>query len=112
MRSIRVSVLAGLTVLATDPAAAATFGELEAWCAPPEEGGRPALCSGYLETYLQGLASTKPSLNGGNRVCVPESEDRGELIRALRVYASKNPSSRKLPGVVGLGRALEGYPCR
>ena len=70
-------VVAGL-LLPTVPANAATFGELEAWCAPPEAGGRPGLCSGYLETMIQGLASTDPSLNDGVRACVPEGEDRAE----------------------------------
>ena len=106
-------VVAGLVLLPAVPAAAAMFGELERWCAPPDAGGQPRLCGGYLETYLQGLASTDPILNGGVRVCVPETEDRGKLVRLLRAYANENPSSRGLPGVDGLGQALKGrYPCR
>jgi hypothetical protein len=112
MRLVIFSVVAGLAV-AAGPVAAATFGELEAWCAPTDAGGRPGLCSGYLETELAGLASADPSLNGGNRVCVPEAEDRSRVIRLLRAYASENPSSRAVPGIVGLGQALKDhYPCR
>ena len=95
------------------PAAAATFGEVESWCAPPDAGGRPTLCSGYLETEIQSLASTDPSMNGGVRACVPETEDRSKLRQLMRAYARDNPSSRDLPGVVGLGQALKDlYPCR
>jgi hypothetical protein len=46
------SIAAGIFCLGISPAAAATFGELVAWCAPADAGGRPVLCSGYLETYL------------------------------------------------------------
>jgi hypothetical protein len=106
------SVLAGLAFVAS-PVAAATFGELEAWCAPADSGGRPALCSGYLETQLQGLASADPALNDGTRACVPEAEDRSRVIRLMRAYAREKPSSRTLPGIVGLGQALKDrYPCR
>ena len=95
------------------PAAAATFGEIAAWCTPPDAGGRPALCSGYLETYLQGLASADPLLNNGVRACVPETEDRGEVMRLIQAYARANPSSEALSGIAGVGEALKDrYPCR
>jgi hypothetical protein len=79
-----ILIATGLLLHPAVPAAAATFGELEAWCAPPDAGGRPRLCSGYLETYIQGLASTDPSLNDGVRACVPEGADRAEVVRLLQ----------------------------
>lgn len=110
--ALRFWIIAGLLLLPTAPANAATFGELEAWCAPPEAGGRPRLCSGYLETMIQGLASTDPSLNDGVRACVPEGEDRAEVVRLLHAYARDNPASRDRPAIVGLGQAVKGrYPC-
>jgi Rap1a immunity proteins len=110
---LRYLIVAGLLLLPVMPAAAATFGEVASWCAPPDAGGRPTLCSGYLETEIQCLASTDPSLHGGVRVCVPEIEDRNKLRQLMRAYARDNPSSRDLPGVVGLGQALKDlYPCR
>jgi Rap1a immunity proteins len=113
MRLPKHLIVAGFLLLPAVPAAAATFGELESWCAPPDAGGRPRLCSGYLETEIQGLASTDPSMNSGVRACVPETEDRGKLVQLLRAYARENPSSRDLPGIVGLGQALKDhYPCR
>jgi hypothetical protein len=106
-------IFAGLLLLPTVPVNAATFGELEAWCATPEAGGRPRLCSGYLETMIEGLASTDPSLNDGVRACVPEGEDRAEVVRLLLAYARDNPSSRDRSAIVGLGQAVKGrYPCR
>lgn len=110
---LRYLIIAGLLLLPVMPAAAATFGEVASWCAPPDAGGRPTLCSGYLETEIQALASTDPSMNGGVRVCVPETEDRSKLRQLMRAYALDNPSSRDLRGVVGLGQALKDlYPCR
>jgi len=113
MRLPKHLIAAGLVLLPALPAAAATFGELEAWCAPPDAGGRPRLCLGYVETFIQGLASTDPSLNDGLRACVPEGEDRAEVVRLLRAHARDDPSSRDRPGIVGLGQALQDrYPCR
>ena len=110
---LRYLIVAGLLLLPVMPTAAAPFGEVESWCAPPDTGGRPTLCSGFLETEIQGLASTDPSMIGGVRTCVPETEDRGKLRQLMRAYARDNPSSRDLPGVVGLGQALKDlYPCR
>src|SRR3954449_1860818 len=79
LRFIGLLLVAVTTAL---PASAATFAELVQWCAPEEKGGRPGLCSGYLETYLEGLASPDPSLNDGVRACVPEATDRAQ-VRAL-----------------------------
>jgi hypothetical protein len=74
VRRIALAGLWGRSLAA--PASAATFGELVQWCAPENDGGRPGLCAGYLETYIARLASPDPSLNDGVRACVPESEDR------------------------------------
>jgi hypothetical protein len=102
---------AGLSALLAAPAMAATFGDLVGWCA--EADGRPALCSGYLETYLQGLASPDPSLNNGVRACVPETTDRAEIRALIQSYARKHPESLTSSGVEGLGRALKDrYPCQ
>jgi hypothetical protein len=106
-------IAAGLLCLGVSPAAAATFGELVAWCAPADAGGRPVLCSRYLETYLEALASPKESLNDGVRACVPETADRGELVRLILAYADAHPASDALSGIAGAGKALEDrYPCR
>ena len=108
----KVALATALIRLAVSPVSAATFGELEAWCAPPEADGRPALCTGYLETYLQGLTSTDPSLNNGVRACVPEAEDRSVVVRLIQVYAREHPEARTLPAIVGVGEALKDrYPC-
>jgi len=106
-------VAVALICLSVAPVAAASFGEIAAWCTPPDAGGRPALCSGYLETYLQALASPDPSLNNGARACVPETEDRSELMLLIQAYARASPSSESLSGIAGVGEALKDrYPCR
>lgn len=113
MRLPKVVFAAALITIAATPVRAASFGELASWCAPPEANGRPDLCTGYLETYLQGLASTNASLNDGVRACVPEAENRSEVVRLLLAYAREHPDSRTLPGIVGLGEAVKiRYPCR
>ena len=94
------------------PASAATFGELAQWCAAESDGGRPDLCAGYLETYLDGLASPDASLNDGVRTCVPESEDRAQVVALLLTYARSHPEAAGRSGVAGLGQALKDrYPC-
>jgi hypothetical protein len=93
--------------------AAATFGELEAWCAPVDQGGKPNLCSGYLDTVVELLASPDATINGGTRVCVPAGVDRGKLVTLIRDYARRHPDARDLDTVAGLGQALNGqFPCR
>ena len=98
-------------VLAT-PVRAATFGELVQWCAAESDGGRPGLCSGYLETYIDGLASPDASLSDGARACVPEAEDRARVVALLLAYARSHPEAAGKSGVAGLGQALKDrYPC-
>ena len=46
----RVALVAILALSLPIPASAVTFGEIAAWCAPADKGGRPNLCSGYLDT--------------------------------------------------------------
>ena len=106
-------LLATFAMMAATPAAAVTFGELLAWCAPADKGGRPALCEGYLESELGLLASPDPMLHGDNPACVPAGEDRRQIIGLMRDYARHHPESRDLDGVDGLGLALKGrFPCR
>jgi Rap1a immunity proteins len=113
MKSWGYLVAAGFFCLGISPAVAATFGELTAWCAPAEAGGRPTLCSRYLGTYLEALASPDASLNDGVRACVPEAADRAELVHLILAYADANPASDALSGIAGAGKALEDrYPCR
>src|SRR5690348_9979220 len=45
-------LLAVAATLAATPARAASFGELAAWCAPADAGGRPLLCAAYLDAGL------------------------------------------------------------
>ena len=113
MRRLPGLVTLSLLALAPSiPASAATFAELAQWCAPEANGGRPGLCSGYLETYLQGLASPDPSLNDGVRACVPETTDRAEIHALIASYARSHPEAGSKPGITGLGQALKGrYPC-
>jgi hypothetical protein len=112
MRGAPYRLLAALVVTIATPAAAASFGELDAWCAPPDQGGKPTLCQGYLASGLELLASPDKSLNDGLRACVPE-EDRGKVVSLLRAYARSHPAARSLDGVDGLGLVLkERYPCR
>ena len=91
MRLSVILLVAGLGAIPAAPAFAATFAELVAWCAPEDAGGRPGLCSGYLETYLQALASSDASMNDGVRACVPETTDRAEILALIQSYASKHP---------------------
>jgi hypothetical protein len=65
MRLSALVLVVGVGVISAAPAFAASFGELVAWCVPEDAGGRPTLCSGYLETYLPALASSDASLNDG-----------------------------------------------
>jgi hypothetical protein len=112
MRIARPQWVAALAMLIAMPVSAATFGELDAWCAPGDKGGKPTLCEGYLQSEITLLASPDKSLNGGIRVCVPENEDRAQIISLLRIYALHHPPSRDLDSVTGLGLALQGrFPC-
>ena len=106
-------LFAPLVVTIATPAVAATLGELLTWCGPPDQGGRPQLCEGYLEAGLELLASPDPMSNGGTPACVPATEDRGRIIGLIQDYARQHPSSRSLSYPGGLGLALkERYPCR
>ena len=108
MHLLRFVGLSLVVVAAAPPASAATFAELVQWCSPEEKGGRPGLCSGYLETYLEGLASPDPSLNDGVRACVPEATDRAQVRALIHSYARSHPEAGGQPGIVGLGQALKG----
>jgi hypothetical protein len=108
----RLVLGAACGLLLAGPAVAASFGELVEWCAPEDAGGRPGLCSGYLETYLPALASSDASLNDGVRACVPETTDRAEIRAMIQDYAREHPEAANEPGVLGLGRVLKDrYPC-
>ena len=112
MRLFRLLTLSLLAVAPAVPASAATFAELAQWCAPEANGGRPGLCSGYLETYLEALASPDPSLNDGVRACVPDTVDRAEIRTLIGSYARSHPEAAGQSGIAGLGQALKGrYPC-
>jgi hypothetical protein len=112
MRLPALVLIAGLGAISATPAFSATFAELVAWCAPEDAGGRPGLCSGYLETYLPALASSDASLNDGVRACVPETTDRTEIMTLIQTYAREHPESKSDSGVGGLGHALKDrYPC-
>ena len=112
MRLPILVLLVSLGVVPAAPAVAATFAELVAWCAPEDAGGRPALCSGYVETYLPALAASDALLNDGVRACVPETADRAEIWALIQSYASKHPESKSGSAVGGLGHALKDrYPC-
>jgi Rap1a immunity proteins len=114
MRSL-IMLLLGLmaaAMLAT-PAAAATFGELLAWCAPADKGGDPKMCREYLEAELELLASPDPMSNGGTPACVPAGYDRARIVTLLEDYAHHHPESRRLSSTDGVGLALKGrFPCR
>jgi hypothetical protein len=113
MRNARLLWLAAFATMIAPSVSAATFGELEAWCAPAEQGGKPNLCSGYLDSELELLASPDTDINGGTRVCVPANADRAQLVTLIRDYARRNPAARDLGTVVGLGQALKDqFPCR
>ena len=108
----RVALVAILALSLPVPAAAVTFGEIAAWCAPADKGGRPNLCSGYLDAEIELLASPDTTINGGTRVCVPANVDREKLMVLIRDYAHRDPAARDRDSVVGLGQALKGeFPC-
>jgi hypothetical protein len=112
MRLSAMLLVACLGLVAPLPALAATFGELTSWCAPESSGGRPGLCTGYLETYLEALASPDQSLNDGTRACVPENADRSQINALIQSYAKQHPEAAGESGVRGLGLALgDRYPC-
>ena len=105
----RLAVLTALALLLPRPGSAATLGELEAWCAPPDKSGRPSLCEGYLEANLELLASPDPTSNGGVRACVPPEEDRAHRRSDARLCASpsRSPQSRQRHGAgQGVGGTL------
>ena len=113
MRRAPYLLLALLVGTIATPAAATSFGELLAWCGPPDRGGRPELCDNYLDAGLELLASPDKSLNEGVHVCVPKGEDRAKVVSLLRAYARSHPAAHSLDGVDGLGLVLkERYPCR
>lgn len=113
MRGLVLLIAAGCALATARPAAAASFGELAEWCAPEAAGGRPGLCSGYLETYLSALASTDPTQNDGVRACVPEETDRAVIRARIEAYAREHPDAAAKPGVTVLGEALrDSYPCK
>jgi hypothetical protein len=92
-------------------AQAATLAEVAGWCAP--EGGSEQLCKTYLSLILEGLASTDPIMNGGNRACVPPEADRAQIIRLVRTYAAQNGAANDISALEGVGAALKDrYPCR
>ena len=105
-------IAAGLGTSPAVSAHAASFAELVEWCAPEDAGGRPKLCSGYLETYLGALASHNETLNDGVRVCVPETTDRAEIRAMIQDYARKHPGAANESGGLVVGRVLKDrYPC-
>lgn len=108
----RLILVAVLALALPTPALAVTFGEIAAWCAPADQGGHPNLCSGYLDTELELLASPDPTMNGGTRVCVPVDADRTKLVTLIRDYAHSHPSARDQDATLGVGRSLTSeYPC-
>ncbi len=112
MRSCAILLAVCLGLAAPVPALAASFADLTAWCAAESAGGRPGLCAGYLETYLQALAGPDPSLNDGVRACVPEDADRTQIHALIQSYAQQHPEAAGASGVRGLGLALKDrYPC-
>jgi hypothetical protein len=103
-----------MVVLPTIPAGvaqAATLAELAGWCAP--DGGKEQLCRTYLSVILEGLGSTDPIMNGGNRTCVPLEADRARIIRLLRAYATQSgAAANDISALDGVGATLKGrYPC-
>ena len=83
-----------------------------AWCAPPDAGGSPNLCTAYLESYLRLLESPDTPLSGEHRACVPKDVDLDQIAQSMRAYADRNPSSRELAAPDCLVMALQGrYPC-
>lgn len=101
------------TLLLPRPSSATTLGDLEAWCAPEDKGGRPALCGTYLDTGLELLASPDPVTNGGMRTCVPAQENRAHVVDLLRDYVRQHPDAHDMDLVAALGQALQRhFPCR
>ena len=94
------ALVAILALSLPTPASAVTFGEIAAWCAPADQGGHPNLCSGYVDTELELLASPDPTMNGGTRVCVPADTDRTKLVALIRDYARSHPNARDQDAVV------------
>lgn len=102
----------GLSLTACSRANAETFGELVAWCAPADRGGKPNLCSGYLDSELELLASTDRTVNSYPRVCAGAKADRAQVIELLRAYARANPGARDGESMDGLSAALgDHFPC-
>jgi hypothetical protein len=112
-RGVRPWVALAVLLPAAAPgiARAATLAELAGWCAPGS--GEDQLCDTYLQVILDGLASTDPVVNGGNRTCVPASADRAEIIRVVRAYAAESRAADETAAIDGAGAALRGrFPCR
>jgi hypothetical protein len=106
-----VGLLPWLAAMTAGVAQAASLAELESWCGPDDT--REQLCSTYLETIIEGLASDDPIMNGGNRMCVPPDADRGQIIRLVRAYAAQTKGANDMSALDGVGAALKGhFPCR
>lgn len=105
----RAALVGWIASAAAGVAQAATLAELAEWCGEP---GRPNLCSSYLETMIEGLASTDPVINGGNRMCIPPEADRNAIIRQVRAYAGRTKGAAEMSALDGVGSALKGrFPC-
>ena len=107
---------AALAVLASSVAPgvaqAATLAELVAWCGNTAER-RERLCDTYLQTIIDGLATTDPIMNGGNRMCIPPEADRATIIGQVSAYAARTKASNDISALDGVGAALMGqFPCR
>jgi hypothetical protein len=116
MRGRHIRLWAALAVLApivvSGVAQAATLAELVGWCGNSAER-RERLCDTYLQTIIDGLATTDPIMNGGNRMCIPPEADRAEIIRQVSAYAARTKASNDMAALDGVGAALKGrFPCR
>jgi hypothetical protein len=112
-RGVRPWVALAVLLPAAAPgiARAASLAELAGWCAPGT--GKDQLCDTYLQVILDGLASTDPVINGGNRICVPAGADRAEIVRLVRAHAAESGAAEQTAAIDGAGAALRGrYPCR
>ena len=56
------------------------------------QGRQANLCSGYLNTEIELLASPDTTINGGTRVCVPANVEPEKLMVLIRDYAHRDPA--------------------
>jgi len=112
LRHLATTLLAWPIVFAPSPVDAATFGDVVGWCSAPRLEGDDKLCSGYVSAALRLLRNPDSVMNGGHRVCAPESDASKAVVPILVSWSKLHPEAQDKDAVSMIGDALiSHYPC-